>query len=76
MWLFDVPRPSKRQTRQIIVNHIFMRVNYKYQIYTFTANVFILICLPFIIIINYIYRIYIPRYIIVIFTFSIPVYMR
>lgn len=63
MWLFDVPGLDKRQTRQIIVNHIFMRKNYKYQIYTFAANVFMLICLPFIIIINYIYIIYMLRYI-------------
>lgn len=73
MRLFDVPRLNKRQTRQIIVNHIFMRVNYKCQIYTFAANAFILICLPFIIIINYIYHIYMLRYIIVVYTFSIPV---
>lgn len=52
-----------------------MRVNYKCQIYTFTANVFILICLPFIIIINYIYRIYTPLYYCHIYTFSIPVYI-
>lgn len=69
MWLFDVPRLHKKQTRQIIVNHIFMRVSYKCQIYTFAANVFILICLPFIIIINYIYYIYILRYIIIVYMY-------
>lgn len=62
MRLFDVPVPDKRQTRQIIVNHIFMRINYKCQIYTFAANALILICLPFIIIINCILYLYIPIY--------------